>query len=456
MRPYWAATYGVFGVEPTRHIAWLLALGTAMALMLYAILRRTGVGPGHAAAMSAIVLVLADADSARFWPCISANVLSLMLYAGGVLVSLWALRVHGIRALMGHAVGLGLLVASLTLYNITVGLALAGGGLYALRAGRRGALRWAADVAATVAVTLLITGQDGYQSLPLPDYPRRIFEVGKDAAWVLADSLWAPAYPSRPVVIGIWLALAAILCAGWWRLGRATLDQAVGDGLRRWLLLAVGAVCVAVATYAPIVPLSYLSPQAPGQLNRVNIAGGAALVVLTYATLMVGALVLTARGAGSMRRAGALVVVAAAVIAIGNITQVRRDQRAWERAAVLQREVVASVAAAIGRVQRDSLIITYATPFYSAPEVPVFAYPWDLSGALAVHYNDRTIRGYPALGRPKLTCDASFLTIERQGEPFTPVTSSYGRAYVVDVAGRRATALTDRRTCQRASAALAA
>jgi hypothetical protein len=454
LRLYLAATYGVFGVEPTGHVAWLLAVGTAMTVMLYAILRRTGVAPGHAGAISAIVLVLADADSARFWPCIGANVLSLILYAAGVLVSLRALRRDGARAWAAHALAVGLIVASLTLYNITVGMALTGGVLYVLYAGRRGALRWMADIVAAVAVTVLITGRDGYPSPPLQEYPQRIIEVGKDAAWVLADSLWAPSHPSGLVVAGIWLGLVGVLVTGWRRAGHARLDRPVAHAVRRWLLVAVGAAFVAAATYVPIVPLGYLSPRAPGQLNRVNIAGGAALVVLTYATLMVAALLLVARDAQTMRRAGALVGAAAAIIAAGNIAQSRRDQRDWERAAVMQRFVVGSVAAAVGRVPSESLVITYAMQFYSAPEVPVFAYPWDLSGALAVHYDDKTIRGYPALGRVKVTCDATSLTIERQGEPFAPVTASYGRSWVVDVAATRATALVDRRTCRRASAAL--
>ena len=58
-------TYGVFGVEPTWHVAWLLATATAMSrLAVYALLRRLEVGAGHACAMSAIMLVFANADLA--------------------------------------------------------------------------------------------------------------------------------------------------------------------------------------------------------------------------------------------------------------------------------------------------------------------------------------------------------------------------------------------------------
>jgi hypothetical protein len=228
MRLYWPAAYGILGTGPTPHVAWLLLTGIVVALLFYALLRRLGVSTWHAGLMAVLVLLFADSDSARFWPCISANSVSLALYLGSVLVTLEALQARGRRALALHVTGLALLMASVMLYVITLGLALFGGALYAVRAGRRGVLRWAVDAGAAVLVALLFSRHTVYDPLPLADYPRRIAKVFGEGGWVFADSFVAPANPSGVAAAVVCVACAAVLAAAWLRAGgaRAEPDEA--------------------------------------------------------------------------------------------------------------------------------------------------------------------------------------------------------------------------------------
>lgn len=455
MRLYWPAAYGILGTDPTPHVAWLLLTGVAVALLLYALLRRLDVGAWHAGLMAVLVLLFADSDSARFWPCISANSLSLALYLGSVLVSMEALQARGGRAFALHATGLALLMASVMLYVITLGLALFGGALYAARAGRRGVLRWAVDVGATLVVVLLFSRHTVYDPLPLSEYPRRIVKVFGEGGWVLADSFVAPADPPGLVAAAVCVVCAAVLAGAWLRARRMHADPAEGAQLRNWALLGGGAALAAVAAYAPIVPSDYLSPRGPGLLNRVNIAAGVALVVVMYASLASGTLLAMSRRPRWRHRSGALVGALVVIVALGHAVQVRRDQRMWEQAAVLQRHVVDTVAHKLDHLRPGALVIAYDLQFYTGPQIPVFAYPWDLSTALAVRYGDASVRGYPALGRPRLACGRSGLTIVRVGEPFAPESAPYGNAHFVAVAGRRARPLDDARACRAASAILA-
>jgi hypothetical protein len=203
------------------------------------------------------------------------------------------------------------------------------------------------------------------------------------------------------------------------------------------------------------VPSDYLFPRGPGLLNRVNIAAGLALVVVMYSSLAAGTLLATSRWPALRRRSGALVGALIVMVALGHVVQVRRDQRAWERAAILQLDVLDTVAATVDDLRPAALVIASDFQFYTGPQIPAFAYPWDLSAALAVRYDDASLRGYPALGRPRLTCRKSGLTIVRVGEPFAPESASYGNAHFVAVASRRAWPLVDVRSCRAASRMLA-
>lgn len=452
MQVYWPALYGVLGIDPTRHVAWLLAVSIALAVLVYALLRRVRVHPIHAGLLAALALVSADANSTRFWPCMSANVGSVALYVGGVVVSLRAFELRGRRAVLAHAAGVALLVASMMLYEITIVLGLVGGLLYLLREGRRGACRWAVDAAATAVVIVVFTRHTFYDPVPIGQIPSRMWTVARDAAWVLTDSLWAPANPSWTIVAVVWLAIAAILVLGWRRGWRRVNPSA--PELRRWTLLAVGALVAAGAAYATIVPSTYLSPSGAGQLNRANVAGGIALFVLLYATLMVLALLATARMRSGRRWAIPLVCAAAVAILASHVVQDRHDQRLWERAALTQEWVVQNVASSVGLLPHDAVVVTYDAPVTVAPGVPVFAAIWDLSGALTVRYDDPSVVGYPALPGSRVECGPATLTLHDANDAFGRQTGRYGQVYVVDVSRRRAIRVTDGRSCRAAGRAL--
>lgn len=65
---YWPFTFRVLGTDPSVHVAWLLAIGVAMASLVFVLLRVLRVPALHAAAMAGLALLLPVADSTRLWP----------------------------------------------------------------------------------------------------------------------------------------------------------------------------------------------------------------------------------------------------------------------------------------------------------------------------------------------------------------------------------------------------
>jgi len=456
MTLYWPAVFGVLGAEPTWHAAWTLSVSALMGALVFLLLRRLGVEALHAGLIAALVLLFPAADSTRFWPAMSANVLAVALYLAGVIASLAAFRATGRRALLLHAGGVALLLCSVLLYEIASTLILVTGSLYVVLWGRRGLWRWAIDVAAIAAVLLLVTSGTFYEPLPLGEMPDHALEVADQAGWVLADSLWAPASPSHRVAVAVWVGMAAVLAAAAWRLRRGAPDAPGAPELRRWLQLAVGALVATAAAYAAAVPSPHLSPLGPGQQNRANVLGGIGLVVLLYAVLMLAALVACSRSRAPARAAGALVVLAALVIGAGDLRQVRADQRGWERSAVLQEYIVDQVEMAVGELPRGGTVYTFGAPAEAAPGVPVFAAVWDLAGALALRYNDPSLEGYPVLSGSRVDCGRDEVVLHNANDSFESQAASYGPVYFVDVIGAQATRVADRRACRKAAPALLA
>jgi GNAT superfamily N-acetyltransferase len=454
---YWPATFGLLGSHAGAHLVLLAATCVAESLLLYAIVRALGAERLFAGAIAALTLILPLADSTRVWVCMDANVGSVALWLGGILVALAAFRRHGRGAALLHATAGLLYLSSIALYEITGAAVLATGLLFVVREGRRALVVWALQALAAVLFLALITSHTFYEPLHGHALLRHAGTVAHEAPRALADAIWAPGDPSRLGALLACLAVLLVLGTGAVRLWRGSLAEPTAQVVRRWLGFAAGAIVAAGAGWAMIVPSAYLSPMLPGQANRGNIVAGPALVVLLTAVAVVaGALVADRRPGGragppgrpgAMGRAAALTALALVAVGAGYATQLHRDVRAWNRASAEQRRIVGVIAAQLGSVPAGSTILSAAAPVETAPGVPVFAAPWDLAGALTLRWHDASLRAYPIVGDWRIACGRSGLVLHNANDVFGPQEGPYGSTYVVDVARGRSLRIDGRKAC---------
>jgi hypothetical protein len=448
---YWPATFGVLGSHAGAHLTLLAATCVAESLLLYAVVRALGAERLFAGAIAALTLILPLADSTRVWVCMDANVGSVVLWLGGILVALAAFRRTGRRAALLHATAGLLYLSSIALYEITGAAVLATGLLFVVREGRRALVVWALQALAAGLFLALVTSHTFYEPLHGHALLRHAGTVAHEAPRALADAVWAPGEPSRLGALLACLAVLLVLATGAIRLRRGTLAERQAEIVRRWLGLAAGAIVAAGAGWAMIVPSAYLSPMLPGQANRGNIVAGPALVVLLTATAVVGGALVAGRRpggrAGPGGRTAALTALALAVIGAGYATQLRHDVRAWNRASAEQRRIVGVIAEQLGKVPAGSTILSAAAPVETAPGVPVFAAPWDLAGALTLRWDDASLRAYPIVGDWRIACGRSGLVLHNANDVFGPQEGPYGSTYVVDVAPGRSLRIDGRKAC---------
>jgi hypothetical protein len=431
MMLYWPLAFRGLGTGPGTHQALLIGLAVLESALVYALARRFEVKRAHAALVALLVLLSPAADSTRFWPAMSANVLAVCAWLGGLLVALAGLRREGWRGRAMHACALVLYLGSVLLYEIAASLILASGAAYVWVKGRRGLPRWAADVGVTALALVLFTRRTFYEPLPVSELPAHATLVAREAANRFVDGFWAPSDPSFAVVAAVALAAVALLATGW----RA--------GLRGHVSLCLVAAAASTIALVMVVPSADLSPGRPGQHNRGNLTAAIGFAALAY-----GLIVLAVELAGRRRRGTTAVAVALGlVVALGSAIQLRRDADDWANAAAAQERVLD----AVGRPPTGSTVFTVRAPIVAAPDVPVFAAVWDLRGALALRYSDATLRAYPILPGSRLECGRSGVAMRNSNDVFERQAARYTDAIFVDVAGRRRLEPTGASACREAA-----
>ena len=431
MMLYWPLAYRGLGTGPGTHQALLIGFAVLESALVFALARRFEVKPAHAAVVALLVLLSPAADSTRVWPAMSANVLAVCAWLGGLLVALAGLERQGWRSRAMHAGALTLYLASVLLYEIAATLILASGAAYVWVKGRSGLPRWAADVGLTALALALFTRRTFYDPLPVSELPAHAALAAREAANRFVDGFWAPSEPSSLVVAGVGLAGVALVGLGW----RA--------GLRGHVALCLVAALASAVALVMLVPSADLSPGRPGQHNRGNLAAAIGFAALAY-----GLVVLTVELAGRGRRGTTAVAVGVGlVVAVGSAVQLRRDADGWADARVAQERVLN----AIGRPPAGSTVFTVRAPVVAAPDVPVFAAVWDLRGALALRHSDATLRAYPILPGSRLRCGPSGVEMSNSNDTFERQAARYADAVFVDVAGRRRLEPAGARTCRQAA-----
>ena len=445
---YWPFAFRVLGTDPSVHAAWLLAIATLMATLVFGLLRALRVPALHAGLMAALVVLLPIADSTRFWPAQGANVLAVACYLGGVIVALRGLRATERDPLRSHLPAVVLYAASILLYEIAASVIVLTGLLYLAVAGRRGVRPWLVDVVVAGTLLALVTSHTFYDPLSLGDQVDHAIRIARQVPYVLAVTFWAPATPSPPARVAVLVVVAAILAAGVLAARRPHADPAYPAALRGWLALALGAALATGAAYLMIVPSATLDPRGMGEFNRGNMLAGMALVVFAYAVIAVAAHV-AVRGLRSWQPAGMAAIAAAAVIiGAGAVHQVRTDQRAWEDAAREQDRIIGVVDGTTPRPPPATTFLTFGAPIATAPGVPVFEAVYDLAGAVRLHYDDPTLRAYPVPSGSRVDCGPRSLTVHNYNDAAERQLARYGAVRVVDVTAARAFGVATRSQCQ--------
>jgi hypothetical protein len=437
---YAAARSELFGLDPTGHLVLAAALGLAVAVLFYAVLRALGMRPFHAAPIALLTLLFPLADSTRLWATGSAANLAVCLYLAGVLLAFAALRRRGPAAVAMHAASVALYAASVMTYEFTLVPVLLSALLYWHRVPGRAAIRrWIIDVVAMVAVLGLATAQTTVPREPISALPERAIEVTAGALSVVSWSVFpvggtSDFSPARLVGGLIVVAVLGTALARLRRGGRAA-------ELRPWLITAAVATAVIAAGYLVLLLAAGYNPAHRGIANRVNGFSALGIAALVYALVMLGALQLGDR----LRRPAAPIALAlTALLAVGYAVRLQSDERNWRDAADAQERVLEDLADTRPPPAGGGLA-AFHVPAFTAPGVPVFHQSWDLTGALRLLWGDYSLRAYPVNNGRTMVCAA--VDVEVFGDDET-AQLPYGRTRFFDAANGRSAPIRSRAGCR--------
>ena len=232
----------------------------------------------------------------------SAKVLAVTLALMRFSMALAAFRRNGRAAVLLHAGSLALYLASVLLYEVAFSMILAAGIGYIAFFGGRALRRWVIDIACIGAVLAFVTSGTFYDPLPIADMPEHARKVWRDAAFLLADSLWPPAHPSGVLATIICALIAGVMGLAAWRIRRSARAESNGaDHLRPWLAVAIESLVAAVASYGAIIPSPTLYPLATA--DRIGPTCLPPSILTVQPVLPKGATVFLS-GKGSGRRPG--------------------------------------------------------------------------------------------------------------------------------------------------------
>jgi hypothetical protein len=257
--------------------------------------------------------------------------------------------------------------------------------------------------------------------------------------------------PGWAVGVAVAALVAAAALAAW----RLPASDPARRELRRWLVVAAGAMAAVAAGYALFVPgdPKYV-PLAPGIYNRVNIVAAIGFAVAAQALAVLAAtLVLRGERLRIARTVAALGL--AAVIAAGWIRTTDDHQRDWARAAVLQDRVLDRIRDAREGVPRGGTIYSFGSPIQAAAGVPVFAQSWDLDAAAKLTLDDPRVVAYPVRPTATVRCRPGSVAIHdyRFGKALP---RSYRKLVFLDVRDGRLRRIPDPAACAAAARELGA
>jgi hypothetical protein len=417
----------------------------------YALMRRVGLAPLHAGAIAALVLLFPWSDSTRLWAMASFNQIAVILWALGVLIALRGLRERGRRAVALHAAALVMYVLATLMYELAGGLVVISALFYLFRGTwRQAAVRWLPDLA----VAYLALDYVKQNTLPRPVLP---FSQALDHAstivgqsfTLLARTAFPFGVPARNVVVGL---IAIALAAGLVAWLRAPATDPLRADLRRWLIVAAAGAVVVLAGYLTIAPAYYGAPLDAGIENRVNMIAAFGYVAIAYSAAAVAGLLVVRRAGRPPRLAVALPLALSLLMALGFLAKLGTDKRAYDAAYAQGQRTLGGIARAYGQAGPPHGSTTYAFGFasFQAPGIPVFAWVWDMPGAMKVSFQDPSLGAFPILPGTTWQCNAKSMY------PVSPYgtgpgeTGQYGNSWFVDATAGVAQRIDSKAECESA------
>jgi hypothetical protein len=437
---YAAVRSELFGLDPTGHLVLAAALGLAVAVLFYAVLRALGLQPLHAGPIALLALLFPLADSTRLWAAGSAASLAVCLYLAGVLLVFAAWRRRGPAALAMHAASVALYAGSVMTYEFTLVPVLLSVLVYWHRVPGRAAIRrWVTDGVAMVAVLGLATAQTTVPREPISALPERAIEVTAGALSVVSWSVFPVGGTSDLSAARLVGGLIVVVVAG------AALIRVRRRGraaeLRPWLIIAAVATTVIAAGYLVLLPAAGYNPAHRGIANRVNGFSALGIAALVYALVMLAALQLGDR----LRRPAAPIALAlTALLAVGYALRLQSDERHWRDAADAQERVLTELAGTRTPPPGGGLA-AFQVPAFTAPGVPVFHQSWDLTGALRLLWDDHSLEAYPVNNGRTVACAAADIEVTGDDEK---AQLPYGRTRFFDAANGRSAPIRSRADCR--------
>jgi hypothetical protein len=439
--------YYVFGDNMALQLAWTVALGVIVAILLYGILRFFNAPWYHAWLIAALTVVYPWFDSTRFWEAASLSTFAIVLALGGFWVALIGLKRHSWRL---HACAAALYLASVLVYEITLPTIAAAGLLYTFRFGWRAArARWGVDLAVVCAAGVWNATHTNRTVSGLSGDVEHLWNIVVAGGTMLGRT----AYPVGPhgYTTTVLVVCAAVLGAGAFAYfaGPAQRGESGGWGLKQWLLLAGAGLALAVCGWVMFIPADpYYTPSVYGYTNRVNALAGLGLVIAIYAVLGVGT-TLAAMVVPKARSAVPVVVIALGLILGATyIHVVARHSGIWDEAYRAERVGMDRIKRAFPELPPESVLIAANYPSYQTLGVPIFAASWDLDGMTKFEYGDSTLWAFPRMPGLEPTCRRN--GVEVAGDFMSPVKAPYGKARFIDLQSGRHTVPANRWQCQRA------
>lgn len=452
-RPGLAVSLSVFHAIGGEGQAAYLVIGALLAALqgwlFYLVARGLGLRTAVAAVAAGIFVVLPVIDSTRLWMAAFPIQVAGALYLGGVLAALHGLtQARGRRAAAWHAGAAALYLVAILTYELVAGLVLATGLLYIARCGWRPAVRrYPADLAAVALALALIApraASDRNAETSLGFLSDRATQILDNAESVFR---WLLPWPDMlGGALGIFVLLVGLLGAGI-AIGRG---GRTGKGLADWAKIAAIAAVFSLAGLAMLLPADpYFVPRISGMGNRTGAFAAFGAVLLLMALI-----VLALAGLGMLVRRPRLgfALAAALVVATGvNLTAREiRQQDPWVESWRQQQEVVAAIDEALGgQPPGNAAVVSFGhTTFILPADVSVFAYSWDLQGALWETYGRSDIVAHPWLDG---SCGpAGVVFPDETSSPAGRQPYGYDRLIFVDASTRTARRIPHRAACESA------
>jgi hypothetical protein len=442
---YVPLTYFVFGTHVDLHLAWAALLAVLAATAFYGVLRVLGVPWIHAWLIAALTVVFPWSDSTRLWATADQITLSLVFAGAGLLVALLGLKRADWR---WHAGALALYLLSILTYEVTLPLIACVGVLYCFRVGwHKARLCWLADLTVVVGAGIWDVAHTSRTASGLTGDFGHLKQI---VVWggTLMGRAGQPLGASQTTLV--LCALAGVLLSGMaaYLLLPERFAGGRGWGMRGWLLLALGGLCVAALGWVMFIPADpYYTPSVYGMTNRVNGLASFGLILVVYAAFgIIGALVGQVRA--EVRPIAAAVTVLLALVLMASYAHVlRRHITIWDTAFAAETKALQKMKARIPRLPPGTTLFTSSYPVNQTLGVPIFSTTWDLDGMVKTEYEDDSLSAFPLLPEQHLVCRATGVAVEGMEAP--EVTALYGSVRLLDLRTGRQAAPHGRSECRR-------